>query len=239
MMSSHLGAGSEQPPRVEGKVRLYRMKYCPFAQRVSLALTFKKIPHDIVNINLRDKPEWYMQINPEGKVPALVDLNGEIVVDSTAIVNYLEEKYPEPALCKKETIKRDLELLEHYGKILKVFFDCVHRKDTRPLKTAVDEMCTYLVEFEEELKKLNTPFFTGDNPGMVDILMWPFVEKAKCLALIYKEPMDFEKEKFPLILKWVSKMKEQEFVQQNAISYETFAKVAEASNAGNVNYDAI
>ena len=35
---------------------------------------------------------------------------------------------------------------------------------------------------------------------MLDILMWPFVEKAKALPLIYKETLDFDKEKFPSIV---------------------------------------
>lgn len=55
-------AGSEQPPKVEGRVRLYSMKFCPFAHRVRLALSFKKIPYEIVNINLKAKPEWYLNV---------------------------------------------------------------------------------------------------------------------------------------------------------------------------------
>lgn len=58
------------------------------------------------------------QIHPEGKVPALVDLDGKAVVDSTVIVNYLEEKYPEPTLYNKSTITRDLELLDQYDKVI-------------------------------------------------------------------------------------------------------------------------
>ncbi|NP_001165916.1 glutathione S-transferase O2 isoform 1 [Nasonia vitripennis] len=239
MSKLHLGPGSEQPPRVDGKVRLYSMKYCPFAHRVILALSFKKIPHDIVNINLKAKPEWYLQIHPEGKVPALVDLDGNVVVDSTVIVNYLEEKYPDPTLYNKSTITRDLELLDHYDKIVKVFSNCIHKRDSRPLQEAVNEICTYLVEFENELKNRNTTFFTGDKPGMLDILMWPFVERAKALPILYKESLDFEKEKFPCTMKWIAEMKNQEFVKENAVSYETFAKVLEASNAGTIDYDNI
>lgn len=59
--------GSQEPPRVEGLLRLYSMKFCPFAQRARLVLNAKGIPHDVVNINLMDKPEWYFKIHPEGK----------------------------------------------------------------------------------------------------------------------------------------------------------------------------
>jgi glutathione S-transferase len=42
-------------------------------------------------------------------------------VDSTVIVNYLEEQYPEPPLYNKETIIRDLELLDQYDKVIKYY----------------------------------------------------------------------------------------------------------------------
>lgn len=42
------------------------MEYCPFAHRARLVLRAKNIDHDIVNINLIQKPEWYMNVHPEG-----------------------------------------------------------------------------------------------------------------------------------------------------------------------------
>lgn len=43
------------------------MEYCPYAHRVRLVLKAKNIPHDIVNINLINQPEWYFKIHPQGK----------------------------------------------------------------------------------------------------------------------------------------------------------------------------
>lgn len=54
--------GSKKPEPVKNQGRLYSMKYCPFAHRVRLILTLKQIPHDIVNINLQNKPDWYFQV---------------------------------------------------------------------------------------------------------------------------------------------------------------------------------
>ncbi|KAH1003457.1 hypothetical protein HUJ04_003380 [Dendroctonus ponderosae] len=41
---------------------------CPFAKRVRLVLKAKNLPHDIVNINLQDKPEWYFKIHPKAEL---------------------------------------------------------------------------------------------------------------------------------------------------------------------------
>lgn len=55
-------SGSEKPAEVEGQPRLYSMAYCPFAHRIRLVLSQKQIPHDIVNINLQSKPQWFLQV---------------------------------------------------------------------------------------------------------------------------------------------------------------------------------
>lgn len=60
--------GSKEPPRKEGLLRLYSMLHCPFAHRVRLVLKAKGISHDVVNINLNKKPEWYFKIHPEGEL---------------------------------------------------------------------------------------------------------------------------------------------------------------------------
>ncbi|XP_029032452.1 pyrimidodiazepine synthase-like isoform X2 [Osmia bicornis bicornis] len=237
MSDKHLGTDSPKPPKIEGQARLYSMKFCPFSQRIRLILSYKNIPHDVVNINLKNKPEWYSEIHPEGKVPTFVDADGKVVTDSLKIANYLDEKYPEPALYNEKAKDRDLELLDHYSKIVGVFSNCIHDKDKRPLSEIVTEISSLLVEFEKELKARGTTFFGGSQPGMLDILMWPWVERRKALPLIYKEPTNFDHENFPHILKWMQEMKVQPFVQENECSHEKFAESIENIRAGKLDYD--
>ncbi|XP_076170173.1 pyrimidodiazepine synthase [Ptiloglossa arizonensis] len=239
MSSAHLGTGSIKPAELAGQARLYSMKFCPFAHRIRLILSYKKIPHDIVNINLKNKPEWYLEINPEGKVPAFVDVNGEVVTDSVVIANYLDEKYPEPPLYHETTKTRDLELLDHYSKIVSIFSNCIHGNDKRPLNEIVAQISALLVEFEEELKIRGTTFFGGTQPGMLDILMWPWVERRKSLSLIYQKSISFNDGSFSHIMEWIREMKAQPFVQENECSHEKFAQLIADLKKGNVNYDTL
>ncbi|KAI5659900.1 hypothetical protein M9H77_28693 [Catharanthus roseus] len=69
----------------------------PFSQRVLLTLEEKKVPYKKHLINTDDKPQWFLEVNPEGKV-AVIKFDEKWIPDSDVIVGILEEKYPEPSL---------------------------------------------------------------------------------------------------------------------------------------------
>lgn len=58
--------GDALPP-YSGNLRLFASRFCPFAERVVLVLNAKNIKHDLVYINLDQKPEWIFNYSPKGK----------------------------------------------------------------------------------------------------------------------------------------------------------------------------
>ncbi|XP_031370428.1 pyrimidodiazepine synthase-like [Apis dorsata] len=210
MSNLHLGPDSQKPPEVKGQVRLYGMKYCPFTHRIRLILSYKKIPHDNVNINIKNKPKWYLEIHPEGKVPALFS--------SFLILNI------------RITFFCDFQLIS-------IFSNCIHGNDSRPINEIIAEISSLLIEFEEELKTRGTVYFGGTQPGMLDILMWPWVERRKSLSLIYEEPTHFNDGSFSHLMKWMQEMKAQPFIQENECSHEKFAQLVKDLKTGNVDFD--
>ncbi|WP_397448808.1 maleylacetoacetate isomerase [Pseudomonas sp. NA-150] len=79
--------------------------------RVRIALALKGLTFEAIPVNLiRDggeqlKPE-YRAIDPQGRVPALRLESGEVIIQSSAIIEYLEERYPQPALLPKDLVQR-------------------------------------------------------------------------------------------------------------------------------------
>lgn len=68
----------------------------PFSWKVWLALEHKQLPYVLNVLHLQQgeqKTPEYLRINPRGKVPVLID-DGFVICDSTAIIEYLEERYP-------------------------------------------------------------------------------------------------------------------------------------------------
>ena len=77
-------------------MKLYDAARCPYCARVRLALAEKAAADETVEIDLRDRPAWIYELNPSGKVPVLED--GFVLPESVVIMEYLDERYPEPAL---------------------------------------------------------------------------------------------------------------------------------------------
>lgn len=60
--------GDPKPP-YNGKLRLYSMRYCPFAHRAALTLLAKQLDFEVINCKIfKPKPEWLNEINPFGKI---------------------------------------------------------------------------------------------------------------------------------------------------------------------------
>lgn len=73
---------------------------CPFSQRVNMYahLTLNESDVEISTINTSDKPEYFLKLNPEGKVPVLIDRQNDnkIIPDSSEITQYLNKLFPKP-----------------------------------------------------------------------------------------------------------------------------------------------
>lgn len=92
-------------------MKLYSYFRSSAAYRVRIALNLKNIPYEMVSIHLvkegglNRRPE-YRAVNPQMRVPALALSSGEVLIQSLAIMEYLDEVYPEPPLLPPEALAR-------------------------------------------------------------------------------------------------------------------------------------
>jgi glutathione S-transferase len=90
---------------------LYDAARCPYCARVRIALAEKGIEHEVVAIDLGDRPAWLYEKNPFGKVP-VIEEDTFVLAESAVIMDYLEERYPEPALLPADPAARGLARME-------------------------------------------------------------------------------------------------------------------------------
>ncbi|XP_043214576.1 glutathione S-transferase omega-1-like isoform X2 [Amphibalanus amphitrite] len=177
--TKHLGPGSECPPRRRGVLRLYSMKMCPFAQRTRLVLSAKNIPHEVVNVNLKTKPAWYLSLYEPGLVPAL-EQDGLFVPESLVTSELLEELHPTPALLPAEPWRRaaDRFFIHSFGTVIGTLYQMYfHLDEPKKIEELHEKFQHNIQPLAAELARRGTPFFFGDRPGMLDLMVWPWVER--------------------------------------------------------------
>ena len=85
--------------------RLYHVPLSPFCRKVRLSLAEKKIEVELIEERYWDKSADFLRRNPAGKLPVL-KIDDEILSESAAICEYLEEAYPDKALLPEDPKER-------------------------------------------------------------------------------------------------------------------------------------
>jgi len=87
-------------------VKLYTFFRSSTSYRLRIALAWKKLPYEPVYTSLpgmKHKDPAYLELNPQGLVPALVSDEGKVYTQSMAMIEWLDERYPEPPLMPRDT----------------------------------------------------------------------------------------------------------------------------------------
>ena len=85
---------------------LYHLPLSPYARKVRLALAEKRLPHELRVEKVWERRPEYLEMNPAGTVPTLVEDNGLAIPDSMVICEYLEEAYPDTGLMGRTLAER-------------------------------------------------------------------------------------------------------------------------------------
>jgi microsomal prostaglandin-E synthase 2 len=88
--------------------KLYQYNVCPFCWKVKALLGYKKIPYEAVEVHPLNKKEIKFSKDYK-KVPIFIDAAGNQVNDSTPIMQYIDERYPETPVFAQNAAEREKE----------------------------------------------------------------------------------------------------------------------------------
>ena len=92
-------------------ITLYDAYRCPFCARTRIVLAEKGVEFETVTVDLDDRPTWLRDKNPLNKVPVLEE--DTLCLPESAVINeYLEERFPDPALLPSDLNQRALIRLQ-------------------------------------------------------------------------------------------------------------------------------
>ncbi len=169
---------------------LFDAARCPYCARARIVLAEKDIPYETVEIDLSDRPAWLYEKNPRGKVP-VIEEDEFILPESSVIMEYLEERFPEPALLPGDPADRAAARLwiwdfdrrfgdDYYG---------ARRGDDG----ARDRLTARLAALDMWLE--GRQFLAGGAYGLADIAYVPWILRAQQLLGVDLAP-------FEALLQW-------------------------------------
>lgn len=156
-------------------LRLISHKLCPYVQRAVIVATEHGITFERVDIDLANKPEWFLALSPTGKVPLLevteADGTVHILFESAVIAEYLDEISGQPLLPADPLVRaRQRAFVE----LASAALTDIGRLYGAPTATEFDTARTSL---DHRFATLETevagPWFGGDRFGLVDAAFGP------------------------------------------------------------------
>lgn len=88
-----------------------------------------------MNINTFNKPEWFLKLNPIGKVPVLQYDDGRVIPESNIVCEYLDEVYGTEKLMPQDSYTKALHRLEidQFNKVIAWFYKVLVHNDEKAL----------------------------------------------------------------------------------------------------------
>ena len=188
-------------------VQLYSFCFSSTSYRVRIALSLKGINYEYVGVNLRvgeQRTDTYIQLNPSKGVPVLITDTGAEITQSMAILQYLEESYPEPALLPRDPLKKAyvLELCNLIAcdihpvnnlRVLAYVQSELGASDEQKDAWYKHWIAEGMTAVEAHLSKHDSGLFCfGESPSLADVCLVPQVTNAvrfKCDMTEYPRAM--------------------------------------------------
>jgi glutathione S-transferase len=158
------------------RLKLISHKLCPFVQRAAIALIEKGVSFERIDIDLADKPDWFLKLSPLGKVPVLkvaTEPNEVALFESNVICEYIEETQSGPRLHPHDPLQRAKHRawMEFGSAILG---DLWGLETTREPAIFENKRQAILGKFARAEAALGAgPFFAGADFGLVDAVFAP------------------------------------------------------------------
>jgi len=153
------------------KLTLISHTLCPYVQRAAIAMAEKHVDFTRIFIDLSDKPDWFKEISPLGKVP-LLQVGDEVIFESAVILEYLEDTTEHP-LHPTNALERagHRSMIEYGSSILNIIAGLYSAGDQQAFNAKVVELTQRFSWLEGQLA--SKPFFAGDSFSLVDATYGP------------------------------------------------------------------
>ena len=150
----------------------------------------KELPFELIEVDLRNKPDWFLAVSPYGKVPVIVD-DGKTIYESAIINEYLDEKFKNRPLMPAAPFERaKARIWMDYcsNKYLVLSRKLLTDNGNNELQIQNKEKLRQaLIYMEKECfeKNENGNFWLGEKISLVDLHYAPFFERFSAFKELF------------------------------------------------------
>jgi glutathione S-transferase len=195
-------------------IRFWYGSGSPFAWRVQLVIEEKRLRYEPILLSFAQgdlKTPEHLARHPHGKVPVIAD-DDVVVYESTAIVEYLDERYLTPPLLPRDPARRagvrmeELECVEYFAAKFRdvarqAFFTPKEKRDEAALASARAEARSELARLEARAAARGGLWIAGAEFSRADCTWLPFVEIAA------RAGVEVDAAGFPWLIAWRERMR--------------------------------
>ncbi len=153
------------------KLTLVSQLLCPYVQRAAIVLKEKDVPFERRDVDMANKPTWFLACSPLGKTPVLL-VDDDAIFESAVICDYLDETFA-PRLHPEDPLERARHRawMEFGSALLNRIWAFYSAGDEEALAAKVAEIKAQFRHLESVLG--DGPYFAGTNFSIVDAVFGP------------------------------------------------------------------
>jgi glutathione S-transferase len=153
------------------RLTLISHELCPFVQRAAIALEEKGVEFERINVDLANKPDWFLAISPLGKVP-LLKVGDSVIFESAVILEYLEETQPKPLHPADPLTRAEHRAWMEFGStMLMDIWNFYMAADEAAFQAKLKSLADKFERLEQRLGE--GPYFDGARFSLVDAVFGP------------------------------------------------------------------
>ena len=192
-----------------------------------IVLRAKEVEFDVTYINLREKPDWFLEISPHGKVPVL-SVDERSLFESNAIAEYLDETIS-PRLHPEDPVKRarNRAWTDFVPDFSRQLGTVTYAKSAEALADAMQKVPRALARIEEAIENErgnSGPYFNGPDLSLVDAAYAPFLIRFSIAEKYIQSGLLND---FPNLQNWVDALLQNDSVM-NSVAPEFLQTFTEA-----------
>jgi glutathione S-transferase len=185
-------------------ITLYDAARCPYCARVRIVLAEKDVEVDTVEIDLSDRPAWLYGKNASGRVPVVEEEDGRPLPESAVIMEFLEERYPDPPLLPADPADRAfVRLLIFRDRDLTDPYYAFRRGEDGAEERFLAALAQLNVALSER------PYLGGSEYGLADIAFVPWILRARDMLGVELGP-------FPALTDWLARLEQRPAIANEA-----------------------